>query len=323
MSRSPGLNAFTVGAALVAAISAAWITSPAEVRGDPAGAVRGDYLGQEPPRSVPVLFAPGLVSTKLSAHSYPSFSPDGDQVYWSAYATSFRDQRILFMSREGGAWSEARIARFSGILGDGAPVFSPDGTKLFFNSMRPLETDGLPGRGATWVVERKGSGWGEPKPLPSVINSGRVSMQVSVVKNGTIYFAAWRGERARHADIYRSRFTGGEYAPPERLGDRINSKHQEVAPYVAPDESYLIFTSIDRPDGLGSGDLYVSFREEDGGWSAARNMGAPVNTPHLEAFAGVSPDGKYLFFTSERDGRSAVYWVDAGVIRPPVPRGKP
>ena len=72
--------------------------------------------------------------------------------------------------------------------------------------------------------------------------------------------------------------------------------------------------SSDRPDGLGSGDLYISFREHDGSWMEPVNMGEPVNSSTLEYCPVVSPDGKYLFFTSRRRGNDDIYWVDAKII---------
>jgi len=107
--------------------------------------------------------------------------------------------------------------------------------------------------------------------------------------------------------------------------------------YISPDESMLIFTS-ERPEGLGSGDLYISFKDEEGNWSKAKNVGDKINTSGSEYCSMISPDGKYLFFTSAvREGRrildqpftyedfkrcqknaknglSDIYWVDAEVI---------
>lgn len=91
----------------------------------------------------------------------------------------------------------------------------------------------------------------------------------------------------------------GKYSKPENLGDEINTKYFEGDPYIAPDESFLIFTSYNRPDGLGDGDLYISFNQ-NGHWTAPKNLGAPINSSALDFCPNRSPDGKYFFFTSER-----------------------
>ena len=69
-----------------------------------------------------------------------------------------------------------------------------------------------------------------------------------------------------------------------------------------------------RPDGYGDFDLYVSYRKEDGTWTKAKNMGESINTPARESVSVVSPDGKYLFFMSRRNGIGELFWVDANII---------
>jgi len=65
-----------------------------------------------------------------------------------------------------------------------------------------------------------------------------------------------------------------------------------------------------RPDGLGRGDLYVSFKHEDGSWSKSMNMGPQINTVHHELCPYVTSDGKYFFYTSNED----IYWVSTDII---------
>ena len=90
----------------------------------------------------------------------------------------------------------------------------------------------------------------------------------------------------------------------------------EEGPYIAPDESFLIFES-QRPEcNLG---LYIAFKLDDGHWSIPVNMGPEINSGKGERFARLSPDGKYLFFGSFRnvsaDKHGAdIYWIDAKII---------
>ena len=108
-------------------------------------------------------------------------------------------------------------------------------------------------------------------------------------------------------------------ANPILLPYSINSVDYEDGPYIAPDESFLIFES-QRPEGIdGSLGLYISFRHEDGHWGMPVNMGPKINSGKGERFARLSPDGKYLFFGSARnmsaDNRGAdIYWIDAKMI---------
>ena len=59
------------------------------------------YFDLKPPGQNPEVFAPDIVSTELSAHSYPAFSPDGKDVFWSAYSGRFTNQKIYIENEKG------------------------------------------------------------------------------------------------------------------------------------------------------------------------------------------------------------------------------
>src|SRR5205085_1365864 len=125
-------------------------------------------------------------------------------------------------------------------------------------------------------------------------------------KDGTMYFASTRPFGEGSTDIWRSRLVNGKYSEPENLGEPVNTGAPESYPFIAADESYLIFTSYARPDeifGNGHryvrGDLYITFRKSDK-WTEPRHLDPPINTGGFEGCPTVSPDGKYFFFTSER-----------------------
>jgi len=123
-------------------------------------------------------------------------------------------------------------------------------------------------------------------------------------------------------DIYRSSFINGAFTKPGNLGPSVNTRFREFDPFVAPDHSYLIFAS-ERPGGQGGADLYISFRNPDGSWSEARNMGPGVNSGDADFTPMLSPDGAYLFLTSRRGGSSDLYWVNARVIEELRPEPRP
>src|SRR5262249_10291648 len=120
----------------------------------------------------------------------------------------------------------------------------------------------------------------------------------TLAADGTLYFGSDREGGKGATDLYRSKVVDGKFAAPENLGDAINTRFQEYEPFIAPDQSFLIFMS-QRPGGLGGMDLYAS-RAVNGAWSAPVNLGAPVNSPANELSPKVSFDGKTFYFTSTR-----------------------
>jgi Tol biopolymer transport system component len=255
--------------------------------------------GSTRPLPEPVIFGEGIFSTgdmDLNA----AFTPDGRSLYFTKRTPT--DFWIILVSHfQQGRWNTPEVAEFSGHYSDFDPFISPDGSRLFFCSMRPATGQtGQPKKDYDiWVVERKGSGWSAPKPLAEPINTKTQEYYPSVASNGTLYFSSGREGGKGRMDLYRARWADGKYAEPENLGEAINTEYNEGDPYVAPDESYLVFVSYDRPGGYGGGDLYISFRR-DGAWTKAVNLGAKINSRALDFCPIVSPDGKYLFFTSER-----------------------
>jgi Tol biopolymer transport system component len=246
----------------------------------------------------PTLFGPGIISTgdmELNA----AFSPDGRTLYFTKRTPKFQLWTILVSTLKDSRWSIPRVAEFSGQYGDFDPFISPDGSQLFFSSNRPAPGKSKKNDFDIWIVKKTGAGWTTPTNLGTDINTESQEYYPSVSSTGTLYFSSNREGGKGSGDIYRSRMENGKYSKPENLGDEINSKYFEGDPYIAPDESFLIFVSYNRPDSLGDGDLYVSLNQ-NGHWTAARHLGPPVNSSALDFCPNMSPDGKYFFFTSER-----------------------
>jgi hypothetical protein len=264
--------------------------------------LKGPYLGQKPPGMVPEIFAPGIISN-CDLHSSVYFSPDGDEIYFSKLKGSWN---VMCMKQENGRWSPPQFL-CKGLT----PFLSPDGKTLFFSTQD----------WALWKMKRSAFGWAEPVNLGPVINFTQRQDGPSVTRDGTLYYCT----HYRNANgIVRSTFENGHYSEPQPLGSGINNNHNEGFPFIAPDESYIIFSSF-RPGSYGLGDLYISFRRDDGRWTEPRNLGSKINSEAKDRFPCVSPDGKFFFFNSSRvsilnskkipDGPGNVFWVDAGFIK--------
>ena len=249
----------------------------------------------------PQLFAPGSISTpdnELNA----AFAPDGKSLYFTKNAV--RKGIIVVSNLVNGKWSPPEVASFSGQYSDFDPYFSADGKKLFFISNRPLQGKAPKADFDIWFVERAKTGWSAPENLGAPVNTEADEFFPAPSADGTLYFSTNRQGGKGRFDIYRSRFVNGKYGEPENLGE-LNSQYTEADCYIAPDQSYLIFASYGRPDGFGDGDLYISFNQ-NGVWTKAVNLGAGVNSPAREYAPIGSPDGKSLFFTSERGFQDSI-----------------
>lgn len=253
--------------------------------------------GSPQPIPTPEIFEPGRISTG-DDESHPAFSPDGRELYFLRNTPDFRHWTILVSRFEGGHWSKPEVAPFSGRYSDAAPSFSPDGQTFFFLSTRPLDGKG-PEREDTeiWQRRKTAQGWSEPEPI-AALSSETDEWLPTATASGTLYFCSSRPGGKGGTDVWRSRRVNGEYTEPENLGEPVNTPGNETEPYVAPDESYLILAA-GRPQGRGSYDLYVSFHCGDR-WTEPVPLGAEVNSTAWDFAPRVTPDGRYLFFSSNR-----------------------
>lgn len=269
------------------------------------------------PEPVASLFAEGTISTPDSLGA--AFSPDGGTVYFTRLFGSGEQRHGKLMTSRcvHGKWSEPEPLPFSGHYNDFDPGVSPDGTQLFFSSIRP-ETARRP---TLWMVMRTAGGWSTPQQLAAITGDDGVAVYPSVAASGNLYFAGHRSGLSSlgHDDIYVCRRQpNGSYAEPENLGPSVNSPEQDYDAFVAPDESFLIFCSR-RPGGIGRSDFYVSVRE-NGTWGAARNLGPKINSATSPGVCcpSVSPDRKSFYFTSGRDGRRGIYRIAFAALGLPV-----
>lgn len=290
------------------AAAACLVTADSEM----ARSIAGPYLGQDPPGAVPELFAPGIVSTQLD-EAGAVFSPDGSEFYFAVFRPG-RGYELRVMRNQGDDWIGPETVPFSSGFSEVDAFVTPDGDRILYVSKRPADRTQSRSPGyRIWQTVRSGTGWGVPRMLGAPVNGGERQLYPTATTAGTLYFSSIR-EGTAGSDIFRARLVNARYSEPERLGSAINTEADETDVFVAPDESYLVFTAVERSDGFGNGDLYLSFRRSDGSWTEACNMGATINTPSSEFTPAVTADGRFLFFTSGRAGSDDIYWIDAGII---------
>lgn len=256
----------------------------------------------EQPLPEPVVFAPGVISTG-DDEAHPTFTSDGRTLYFIKNTPTFNHWAIVISHFEDGRWTMPEVAPFSGRYNDADVAFSQDGSTLFFVSNRPTEEEGVPKVDTDiWRMRKTSSGWSDPERI-AVLSSPGFEWFPTVTDDGTIYFGSERRE-GNHgpegtSDLWRAQWVNGHYTKPENLGDVINTPGQDIEAYIASDESFMIFSSNGRADTHGAYDLYISYRH-DGRWSEPQNLGTPINSEGWEFGAKPSPDGEYLFFTSNR-----------------------
>ena len=278
--------------ALVLTLMAA---SAADAQAEPC--LASAYWDQGAPGLTPVSFAPGLVSTPGYEYS-GVFSPDMSEFYFIRDGETGSGQEFVVISEEQGCWRDTVLSERVG-----QPFVSPDGQTLHL--------------GARYMT-RTGAGWSQIASLPPEFHAYDI-MRLTASDHGTYVFDEI-GMPGGDGVIRASYLEDGARSPAQALAPQINAGLFNAHPFIAPDESFILWDSR-REDGQGSSDIYVSFRQADGSWGEALNLGDRVNTEAWEASASVSPDGKYLFFNrmiSEGEEGALpdvdIMWVDAQIL---------
>ncbi len=260
--------------------------------------LEGPYLGQETPGLTPEVFAPGLVTTPDWGDA-GVFSMDMDEFYvsrWRMVDEEVERASVTFIKRAGEWIEKVDTSRV------GLPSFSPDGNTRYLRST---------------YQERTAQGWSAEKSLGAAFEAIRI-MSLSASDEGTLVLD--EVGRGGNGVLRYSRVVDGNRQDPEPFSEAINTGTWNAHPFIAPDESYVMWDG-ERASGYGSSDIYISFRQADRTWGEAINLGGEINTAAEEGGPRVTPDGKFLFFNrmvpsanDEGQAQSDLFWVDAQVI---------
>ena len=270
-------------------LAVALMTSGNSYSQDEFPVLEGPYMGQKTPGMVAEPFAPGIIS-KDGWELEGVFAPGMKEFY---FTTRRKHAVVIGFRQQNNVWKKYIEFPRNGEIG-----FSPDGKRMHM---------------AKGYKDRIGDGWSERKSLgPMFDHKDWGIMRLSVSAQGSYVFDDYKSN-----DVIRiSRIKDGKRQVPQKMGPVVNTGKWTAHPFIAPDESYLIWDS-EREGGFGGSDLYISFREKHGSWGEAINMGDKINSDKWDAYASVTPDGKYILFNrgvDEENDNVDIFWVDAQII---------
>lgn len=308
-----------------------------------------NYFGQKPPTDTAQKFAPGTISKEGRYELMSAYSSDGKEFCFTVTNEQWSHFEIWHTLFRNGKWAEPSLIHLPEIRDAFGPAFSPDNQTLYFTegnwvthpstisySLRKQDShkqgsrnqdssnqdtlNHLPPLNPSDKTSHPYAGnhpnqidqspyWSEPIKLDTTINPGSDQWQCSVARDGTLLFSSKRAGGMGNYDLY--------IAEPDPQGIRkvsnlheLNSPADEYSSYIAPDKSYIIFSS-QRKGGYGWDDLYISFRQQENTWTKPLNLGPTINTIHAEFSPQVTPDGKFLLYSKWDAGNkwSHIYWV--------------
>jgi outer membrane protein OmpA-like peptidoglycan-associated protein len=246
----------------------------------------------------------------------PTVSADGNLLFFirqnhpdnTKFNTVPNSQDIWFSARDNsGKWSEAVHLGYPLNTSEYNAVFwiSPDNNRLMIRNSF-INGDYF-GNGVSMCYLDKNGYWSKPEML-KIRNYGKYDRGrqygATMANDGqTLLLYMSEVEGSRNNDIYVCFLNqDSTWSEPKGLGKKINSKYNEMTPYLACDGETLYFSS-DRPGGLGDNDIWKSKRLDNTWqkWSEPVNLGNPINTTDWDAFFTLDAGGEYAYMTTGLD----------------------
>ena len=217
-------------------------------------------------------------------------------------------EEIYITYNNSGGWSEPKVVPIAHDYNVGTAGLAPDGQKML------IFMGGSVDPGSLFQITKAGKVWSRPSLISPTINTPKyLESTASITPDGkTIYFASDRINGQGGLDIYKTTVQpNGTWSPPVNLGPEINTKANEDAPFIHPDQKTLFFTS-DGHNTMGGRDIFVT-RLIGSKWSNPENMGYPINTTVNDNYFTLIADGTRGYFSSDRKGGMGgqdIYYID-------------
>lgn len=261
----------------------------------------------------PVSFKPQSISNNVNTNFneyWPSLTADEKTLLYTIELPAketdvfgnIKGQEDLYISNKeaNGEWSKpySISPNINTNKNEGSQALSVDNRLLFFTSCN--RTDVI-GHCDLYFTERDSSGWQVPVNAGRPINSNAWDSQPCIASDGmTLYFVSNRPGGKGGMDIWMSTLTeSGTWGEPVNLGDSINTRGDEMSPFMHPDNSTLYFSS-DGQIGMGGQDIFMAKRTGHNTWTSPKNLGYPINTFNEEYGMIVNTTGNLALFSSDR-----------------------
>jgi hypothetical protein len=248
------------------------------------------YLGQTPPGNTPKML-PLSVNQGFFAAERIAISNDGRDIYYSEIKSYYpiKGENIKKYNFSDGKWT-GPFNLFDGY----APALSVSGDTMYF------ERKDVENKSETYISVKSASGWGNPRRILTRLDKAHY---YQVTSNGNHYVSSIPGNGIGLNDWCKVIITGAD-TTASSLGRPLNTGGENLDFFVSGDESFMIVTN--RP-ALG-----ISYRKADGSWTNPRNFGPKINFGLGSWGPWVTPDNKYLFYsTGTKPDYSdvGVFWV--------------
>lgn len=280
------------------------------------------YFDQEPPSTIPKLFAPSIVNTD-SIELNVVFNYDNTEMFFSRIV----DNSFIIHHSEliDGKWSDIKLIKMydDNVLVSVAcdPTITKDGKTMYFLGVDPKLYKNDVSREELYTIppdiyksEKVGGKWELASKVDFSVSTEYIETYPVVTADGSLYFRSNRPSDEGGMNTYRAQYLGnGKFETPVIINTKTGKK--ELITYVSPDERYAITN--------GQGKFQITFND-NGEWTKPKEIPLKYESNWLYYCPYMSSDGKYFIYSRrynnpEKKGwagveKGEVYWVNADVL---------
>jgi flagellar motor protein MotB len=224
----------------------------------------------------------------------------GSDIYGGAKANE--DLYISIMDKDD-YWSPPKkLNSLNTSYNEGSAHIAKDGKTLYFS--RCHDPAGYGDCDIYYATKVNDTTWAEPSNLGPGVNSYAWDSHPALSVTGdTLYFSSARRGGFGGLDLYYVvKGKDGTFGRPLNLGPVINTKGNEVSPFVHPINNTLFFSSDAQLVNFGSFDIYKSYQREHI-WTEPKNVGPLVNGEGDEFYFAIDSKARILYYArSEEEG---------------------
>ncbi len=251
-----------------------------------------------------------MVNSQFSDLS-PHITPDGKTLFISRYPDNNNDKNNIWVSylKSDGTWSKAsNVGKPLNVPGSSTSIQSitPDGNTVLLSNIYQYFDGSVTGGGCS-ISSRQRGGWAFPRhqEIDKFENSNKYVNYCLSNSGKFLIMAIEKKKGFGEKDLWVS-FPAEKqhtWSKPINLGNIVNSKGGEFAPFLAADDKTLYFAS-DGHGGYGDADVWMTKRLDDTwtNWSTPINMGDKINTDDFDAYFSIDAAGEYAYFASAKSG---------------------
>ena len=266
----------------------------------------------------------GAVINSEEADYAPFFSSTGQVLFFTSRRnkpkknslSEFSNEDIFYATDQGGTWDNCKELKAINTeeFNEGSVCVNREATILYFSR---CDTPEGYGDCDLYIAMLKDGEWGSIRNMGGQVNSPAWDSHPTLsLQEDTLYFASDRSGGFGLSDVYFTHKRRGKWQPARNAGPIINTRSNEVSPFMHPTKKVLYFSSNGQLYNFGSFDIFKS-EHKDGRWTDPLNVGPLVNGAGSEHYFTIDPTAHFLYYAKSNTHSMA----DQDLYSFPLPMG--